>query len=184
MPSCPSTAAFRLASVAIMTAPSQGLLTMFVGSSSPEALRDARSCRRRIHGRRQLVPNLDLVPVRIGGEDVRLTRTEFALALDDSAGALDRARGPIDVRRPQEAEPEVRDAAGLAGFRPLRLLEHDDVTGPGRLDLNEVVVPVHFHGAEDLSVESRSAIEIAHGKRNVSQPVRADHRQFTNLLLQ
>src|SRR5207244_11857450 len=98
MPSCPSTAAFRLASVAIMTAPSQGLLTMFVGSSSPEALRDARSCRRRIHGRRQLVPHLDLVPVRIGGEDVRFTRNEFAMVLDVSAGGLNRARRAIRVR--------------------------------------------------------------------------------------
>src|SRR5262245_26552215 len=126
----------------------------------------------------QFVPDLDLVAVRIGREQIRLARHELAPLLDFPAGSLHRARRRADVLRTLEAKTEVRDAARLARLL-LLLLEHEHVARSRGLQLNEAVLLVHLDGAEHLTVELRRAIHIAHRERHVRQSVGLHHRRIT-----
>ncbi len=57
------------------------------------------------------MPDLDLVPIEIAKEHVRLARAEFALIEHPATGLLDGAHGGADVRRIDEPKPEMRDLA-------------------------------------------------------------------------
>src|SRR5439155_8952308 len=59
----------------------------------------------RIDCRGNLVPNLDLVTIRIGGKQIGLAGHELALFLHDAAGFLDRARRGADVLGILQSEP-------------------------------------------------------------------------------
>ena len=159
----------------------QRVSTPFAGSSSspgggvPE--------RRRIDRRRQLVPDFYLVPVRIGSEDVRLSRTEFSLTRDGATGTLDRSCRPIDISGTVEAESEMRNAARCAGLRCVRLFEHDDVARSGRLHLDEAVLPIYLHRAEDMSVKARCAVDVANGERDMGQTMRTNHGRIRDHIM-
>ena len=106
-----------------------------------------------VDGRRQLVPDLELVPVRIDREQVGLARHELSLLADRSAGAFDRLPGGVDLVGRHQPESKVGDASRPAGALR-RLLEHEHVAGAGRLQLGEPLASLHFHGAADLLIEA------------------------------
>src|SRR5437773_6320598 len=83
---------------------------------------------------RQFVPHLDLVPIRIRKEHVRLPRDELAALLDLPARALDGQCGLVDVPRVGESETEMFDAARLS-YTVSTFFEHEDVARAWRLRL-------------------------------------------------
>src|SRR5262245_2244420 len=86
-----------------------------------------------------LEPDLDLVAVEIGREEIRLAGHELALFLDGPAGFLHRSRGGGDVLRIAEPETEVRDAADLPCLL-LVFFEDQHVACAGRLQLHEALL--------------------------------------------
>src|SRR5687768_9578823 len=92
--------------------------------------------RRRIDRRRQLVPELDLVAVRVLEEDVRLPGTKLAAPQHAPARLLHHLDGNVDVGRIDETKAEMRDAAGAPRTR-CPLLEHEHVAAARRLRLDE-----------------------------------------------
>jgi hypothetical protein len=84
--------------------------------------------RGRIDRRRELVPELDLVTVRVGEEDVRLSRAELAPAKYATACLLHGSDRRIDVRGVDEAKAELRDPAALAHMLAA-FLEHETELG-------------------------------------------------------
>jgi len=64
----------------------------------------------RIEGRLQPVPDLDRGAIRVDEEDISLTWAEMALAQDDSAGALDRLHGQVNVCGINQPEADVDNA--------------------------------------------------------------------------
>src|SRR5438876_4436522 len=124
---------------------------------------------------RQLVPHLDLVPVGIRKEHVRLSRDEFAAMLDLATRALDGERGLVDVARVGEPETEVLDAARLSNAVST-FLEDEDVARAWRLRLEEMRLPIDGKHAEHIVVELERSIQVAHCQGEVGQPERFDHR--------
>src|SRR5262245_36017722 len=66
---------------------------------------------RRVDRGRELVPDFQLVAIRIRGKQIRLAGHEFAFVLDDATRFLDGPCCGIDVLRILKPEPEMRDAA-------------------------------------------------------------------------
>lgn len=131
-----------------------------------------------IHRGRDLVPNLDVVTVGIGEEDVGLAGNELTVVSDETAGGSDRGQRPIDVIGPLEPEAEMRDAASISRLvRPA--LEDQNVPGAGSLSLNESVALEYGDDPEDGLVEPQGASRIGHGQRDVAHPVRRDGRRVT-----
>src|ERR687897_587850 len=92
--------------------------------------------RRRVGGRRELVPDLQLVPVDIPAEEIGIARYEITPGEDLPARRLHGASRLLDVHGPHETEAEVPDAArASAGFR--RLFEDEHVPRARGLRLNE-----------------------------------------------
>ena len=106
--------------------------------------------REAVDGGRQLVPDLDLVAIRIGREQVRFAGHELALILHRPAGSRHRAGGGADVFGILQPEAKMRDPAGLAGALGF-LLEDDHVARTRRLQLREAVLPVDLDGPEHLT---------------------------------
>src|SRR5262245_24241901 len=77
------------------------------GSRSPRSTAGLR----RVDGGWELVPDFQLVAIRIRGKKIRLAGHEFAFVLDDATRLLDRPCSGIDVLGILKPEPEMRDAA-------------------------------------------------------------------------
>src|SRR5262249_39509534 len=107
--------------------------------NSQPARAEAASSGSRIDGRRDLIPDLNFVTVRIVEEDVRFARNELALLTDDSAGFLNGLAGLLDVGRPSQPKAEMGNTSGLSGI-PGFALEHEHVTTSWRLRLNKRIV--------------------------------------------
>src|SRR6185436_13486262 len=122
---------------------------------------------------RQLVPDLDLVAVRVMADEVGLAGAEFALLGHRAAGRFHGGRGDVDVCWVDETEAEVDDATLAAGAL-LVLLEHQHVAAPRRLQLHETVALVNDYRAEDGAVEVSGALEVAHRDGGVGEPVGLD----------
>src|SRR5712671_4686378 len=126
--------------------------------------------------RRQFVPDLHLVPIRIGEEDVRLSGNELAPVLDLSARALDGAHGLVDVARVSQTEPKVLDAAG-ASYVVGALLQDQNVARSGCLRLDELWLPINGQHPEHVVVELERSLEIAHCQREMGQSERFYHHE-------
>src|SRR2546427_1196392 len=124
---------------------------------------------------RQLVPHLDLVPVRIRKEHVRLSGDEFAAMLDLATRALDSERGLVDVARVSEPETEVLDAARLSDAVSA-FLKDEDVARAWRLRLEKMLLPIDGEHPEHVVVELERSVQIAHRQGEVGQSERFDHR--------
>src|ERR1700694_3210936 len=126
--------------------------------------------------RRQFVPYLHLVPIRIGEENVRLSRNEFAPVLDLPARALDGGHGFIDIARGRQTEPEVLDATGGSDVVGA-LFEHEGVAGAWGLRLDEMPFPIDSQHPEHVVVELERSLGIAHDHREMSKSKSLYHRQ-------
>ena len=110
----------------------------------------------------KLIPDLDLVPIGVGEEDVRLPGTELTAVLDPSPGALDGRGSPINVAGVGEAEPEVLDPAGETNAVGA-LFEHEYIARPRRLGLEKMGLSIDGQHSEDIVVELERSVQIAHG---------------------
>jgi hypothetical protein len=108
----------------------------------------------RVDWRRQLVPDFDLIPIRVAAEQVGFPWAELALAQNPATGAFHGPRCGADIRRIYETETEVSYSAWFSS--PLaRLLKHKHVAAPRCLSLDEALLAVHGHNAEHLSIEAQ-----------------------------
>src|SRR2546427_756480 len=121
-----------------------------------------------------LVPDFDLIAIRVVDIRVREPGGELAAAEEPAAGALDFLHGGVDVLGADEPEPEVLDASGGAGGFGLAL-EGKDVVAARSLDLDAVAVAVVLLDAEDFPVEAQRAFGVADGETDVRQSMRFDH---------
>src|SRR6266545_5062858 len=126
-------------------------------------------------GRRlELIPYLDLVPIRIRHEHVRLSGNEFPSTQDRATGVLRVAHRAVDLTRSSKTESNVGDAA-RGPCLPAILLEDGDVVASRRLDLNAVLVPIQDRDAEEAFVEPERPFHVANGKADMGEPISADH---------
>ena len=94
------------------------------------------------------MPNLDFVAIWIDGKQERFAGAEFTVLEYLSSGALHLSNRRINIRRIQKPKPEVYNASALAGSRCI-LLENDDITCAGNLDLQESVGTIDLHDTKD-----------------------------------
>jgi hypothetical protein len=80
----------------------------------------------------------------------------------------------VDVRRVDQAEPEVREPARLARDALGRALERDHVVRARALHLDAVRVAEVLAHAEQRRVEAQRAIGIAHREVEMREAVRSD----------
>jgi hypothetical protein len=119
------------------------------------------------------MPDLDLVAVWIGEEDVGFPGTELTVAANAAAGRFDGLDGSRDVGGFRQPEAEVRHASRLAGMSSA--LEDEHVAAAGRLCLDEIGLFVDRDGAKDPTVELERALRVFDGQGNVRQAVRLNH---------
>src|SRR3970282_839276 len=80
-----------------------------------------------------LIPNFDLVSVRILYVHIRQSRRELPAPQNSCAGCDGRCDGVVDLGRFDQAKPEMADTAHLTGFRALDEREHVFLARPERL---------------------------------------------------
>jgi hypothetical protein len=113
-----------------------------------------------------LIPNLDLVAIRVGDVGVGAARTKFAPPEQLATGALDFLDGRVDVPRWNKPEAEVWDTSWLAGARRM-LVKRDDILAARRPGVDQSFGPPVFLHTENLPVKPQWALNISHHKVNM-----------------
>jgi len=100
-----------------------------------------------VDGRRDFVPDLNVISVGVLEEHVRFSGNEVTRLCDRAPSGTYREPRLLDVHCALEPESKVRDTALLPGAARAPF-EHQDVPAPGGLRLDELFVLVHGDHAE------------------------------------
>jgi hypothetical protein len=112
------------------------------------------------------MPDLNLVAIQIGEEDIRLAWAEFTLAQDCPTSTLNGLYRQRDICWIDQPEAEVHDPTCVANTWRV-FVEHKHIAAIWSLRLNDPILPIHRNNPKHILVKAQRTLGIPNGKRDM-----------------